>query len=272
MTPADDQARREPWWFRRLQPLIVGLLLAFLVAIASIGVLDRLTANWTPAPAESRALQRAASAEAYEDVVRRYASLTDNSLPPPDNYSILPMRIQLSIDSLLLEPAYGGLLLLYMLVLRRLARGPREQWDWVLQLACLLLAAGVMFDLAENGMTIRAAEDGLRGLLALATVEDVHSATQLKWAFLGAAMLMTGCFALDRRVRVRPRSLKICVCEAIAVAPLAAVQAARLSFEPMIDELLFLMLGIAFAAALVLLGRAVWWLHDSIPREPMRSS
>jgi hypothetical protein len=264
------QTGREPWWLRRLRPLTVGLLLAFAIAIALIGVLDRLTANWSCAPAEMRALDETASAEKYEIVVRRYARL-ESSLPPPDNYSILPLRIQLFIDSLVLEPAYGGLLLLYMLALRRLTRGPIRGWDWVLQLACLVLAGGIMLDLAENGMTIRAAEDGLRGLLAQATVEDVRWATQLKWAFLGAAMLMTGFFAIDRRIPAGARALKIGAWAAITVAPLAAVQAARLRFEPTIDALLLQALGIAFAAALVFLGRAVWQLADSIPREPVES-
>lgn len=272
MMLTQNQTRREPWWLRWLQPLTVGLLLAFAFAVASIGVLDRLTANWSWASAEMRTLDETASAEAYENVVRRYASLAESSRPAPDNYSILPLRIQLFIDSLVLEPAYGGLLLLYMFALRRLARGPIGGWDWVLQLACLVLAGGIMFDLAENGMTIRAAEDGLRELLAQATVEDVHWATQLKWAFLGAAMLITGCFAINRRIPAKPRSLRIGAWAAIAVAPLAAVQAARLRFEPTIDALLFLALGIAFAAALMFLGRAVWRLDDSIPREPVGSA
>lgn len=264
MTAARSQAKRDPWWVRRLQPLIVVLLLAFALAIAAIFVLDGRIATGRWLSSETRMLDDARSAEEYEDVVRRHAELGAPLRAPGDNYSIKPLRIQLFIDSLVLEPAYGGLLLLFMLALRRLARGPVERWDWALQFASLLLATGVMLDLAENGMVIRAAEDGLRGLLAQATVDDVHRATRLKWAFLGAAMLMVGRFARDRRLPATPRSLRLGAWAAIAVAPLAAIQAARLRSAPTIELVLLVALAIAFAAALVLIGRAVWQLSAAV--------
>lgn len=277
MTAGPSAPQRVPWWLRLLQPLVVWLLVAFALAVVAIAVLDRLDADGSIGPPAFAGLDAAASPEAYEAVVVAHGRFDAKSTkPPPENYSIWPLRTQMLIDSVVLESAYAGLLLLYMVALRRLARGvTRVGWDWPLQAACLFLAAGVMFDFAENGMTIRAAEDGLRGLLAQATVDDVHQASGLKWAFLGAAMLMTGLFGLDRRLPQVPRSLRIGAWAAIAVAALAAIQGVRLRFDPTVDSLLMLALGIAFAVALVALGRAVWrfrWkLTSDCPDSPSSS-
>ncbi|HUP06857.1 MAG TPA: hypothetical protein VMU47_06890 [Caldimonas sp.] len=265
--------RSPPWWVRRVRPLIAWLLLGFAVAVVAIAVLDGLTARWTFASSESRKLDASSTAEGYEAVVIEYAREIPD-MPAPENYSIWPLRTQLLIDSLVLEPAYAGLLLLYGLALRRLAgRGAAsEGWDWPFQLMCLLLAAGVMYDLAENGMIVRAAEDGLWHLLAQPTMVDVHDATRLKWTFLGAATLMIGLFARDRRIPpVRPW-LGIGAWAAIIVAPLAAIQGVRLRFGTPLDGVLTMGLFVAFGVALVALGRAVWQLSDAIPREAVANA
>ena len=52
------------------------------------------------------------------------------------------------------------------------------------------------FDLAENAMVVRAAEDSLNGLLVQATVDDVDLGTPLKLSGIGLASLCAGVLGL----------------------------------------------------------------------------
>ena len=236
--------------------LAKGLLVALVLAIGVIGVCDRITADWRATDPEFAALTAASTAPEFEKIVIDRSRVDATSdLPVPEKTEIWPLRTQMLVDSLALEPAYGGLLLLTLLALRRRTNGPTPPgWDWPLQFTCLLLACGVMCDLAENGMTVRAAEDALHHLLAQGTVDDVHLATQLKWGFLGAAMAATGGLALRAPRFVSMRMTRIGAWVAIAVAPLAAVQCARLSIGAFVDAVLLAALGLAFLFALVSFG------------------
>ncbi len=259
MTADIRNERHTPWWLKHLDALVKGLLAALVLAVVAIGVCDRLTAGWQRTDPEVTALAAAATPQDFEAIVIRNSKADETSrLPAPENLQIWPLRTQMFIDSLVLEPAYGGLLLLTLLALRRRTRGPAAAgWDWPLQGACLLLACGVMCDLAENGMVIRAAEDGLHCLLAQGTVDDVHLATQLKWGFLGAALASTGLLARRVPSFASTRALRIGSWAAIAVAPLAAVQCVRISFGADVDQVLQAALGLAFLIALVAFGVAL---------------
>jgi len=115
-------------------------------------------------------------------------------LPQTKAVKLEPIRWVLGFDSLLVVPGYTGLFLLTFgfLFLRAnpIAPGDEERVtvdrrELVLQLLCLVPAAAAAFDLAENGVTMMGIEDAVSRLLADSTVNDMHRATSLKWAFFG---------------------------------------------------------------------------------------
>ncbi|MDP9123527.1 MAG: hypothetical protein M3N82_02840 [Pseudomonadota bacterium] len=173
------------------------------------------------------------------------------------------------IDSLALEPAYGGLLLLYLVAMRRMAGRHRAQkWDLPLQIACLLVASAVAFDLAENGMTVRAAEDGLLQMLAQPTVDDVHLATQFKWGFIGAAMLAVALF-LRPVTRIHASVWLVAgLWFAVADVPFAAVQSARLNLGETLNATCQIAVGLLFFLALLSIGVGLWLVGEQAARQP----
>ena len=151
---------RLPWGIRHLRPLVAVLLTVFVIAVVAIGILDTWAPKGTPKSPEFAALTAASSPQAYEQVVSEHSdrgtasksSQADSGSKEPDAkpskpyaVSILPLRAEMFIDSLALEPAYGGLLLLYLVAMRRMAGRHRPQkWDLPLQIACLLVACAVV--------------------------------------------------------------------------------------------------------------------------------
>ncbi|MGJ7500612.1 hypothetical protein ACSFBF_09650 [Variovorax sp. ZT5P49] len=111
------------------------------------------------------------------------------------------LRWVLFFDSTLIVPGYVGLFILF--ARRVFARGDgRVGINMPLH---LLIAAQVfagLVDLVENGVTMRAAEDSVAGVLADAMLADLHLLTALKWGALGAAWLALGWKAFFARIIV----------------------------------------------------------------------
>lgn len=249
-----------PFWARRFRLLVRVLLTIFFVASALIALFDHVDARGDLIASEFNRLTATSSAYGFEAIVQAASSPPHHpgQHPELDQNSIWPLRTSMLVDSLVLEPAYGGLLVLFLMAFRSATRRETpEDWDVPLHAVCLLLAAGVMFDLAENGMAVRAAEDGLHHLLAQSTVDDVHLATRLKWSGIGAASFCVGLFGLGFARRTASRTdvtvgwLRLGSWSAIAMAPFVALQlAAAQTTDGVAGELLRGMPGLAFALAL----------------------
>jgi hypothetical protein len=102
------------------------------------------------------------------------------------------LSCQLLFDSLFLVPGYTGLLIFFTLGLTARA-GLRGALPHAL---CMPALAAAMFDLAENGMTVRAADHLLFLVLADAAVQDVYDAALVKWWMLAIAAGVVGGAAL----------------------------------------------------------------------------
>lgn len=137
-----------------------------------------------------------------------------------ESVNILYLRLGVAADCFLLVPAYMSAILLEVLFLNGLARRWRppepnpqtKRWlgiarsEWLIHLMCLSVVLAAAFDIAENGMVIRAAEDAIAFVLADGTVEDVHLATTLKWFFLSlASFALTGLTL--KHLRTDPQAL-----------------------------------------------------------------
>jgi hypothetical protein len=117
---------------------------------------------------------------------------------PSVSVNLTPVRLLLGVDSLLIVPGYLGwfMLCFAFLLPRHRARRARVRstaFDWhelLLQLCCLVPAAGAAFDLAENGITVLGIEDAISYVLSDDLVADMHLATTLKWWLFGASSLM----------------------------------------------------------------------------------
>jgi len=190
--------------------LVLGAML--LIGFVAVWVISRFSCQVEAACDTLGALARAADARAFEGVVWRATSGSPTDAasaahaPTSATVSIAPLRWMMFIDSMVIVSAYLGLLISFMITLygflpsgRGQGAGREEAWwkvhDWTLQFACLLAVAAAVFDVAENGMTVRAAEDSLERLLADPTVADVHLATQLKWTLIACASLALGVLA-----------------------------------------------------------------------------
>lgn len=109
------------------------------------------------------------------------------------------LRAHLLADSLLLVPAYVGLL-----VFLTLRYGPSPQRHPMgRQWLCVPAVVAGLFDIAENSMTGRALDELMRTSLTDATVADITFASQLKWTMLGIALLIAAwrCRSSVRSVR-----------------------------------------------------------------------
>jgi hypothetical protein len=124
--------------------------------------------------------------------------------PSATGASIGRLRCHLLADSLTLVPAYVGLVLLLTPALcRRLA------WHHPVAVAalCLPVVATGFFDIAENGMTVTAAQDLLDGVLAAGTVSDVRAASLAKWWLAAFSFGLLGALALRAWRAERDRRL-----------------------------------------------------------------
>jgi hypothetical protein len=109
-----------------------------------------------------------------------------------DGKSFGTLRCHLLVDSIGLVPGYAGLLIFLTALLHRVGRVRSNLLKHVL---CVPAAAAGLFDIAENGMTVIAAEDLVAGLLADATVADVRLASLLKWSIVAVAFAVLALLA-----------------------------------------------------------------------------
>lgn len=274
------------WLLRRLRLLLAilgGTMLLAVIVIQSINT-SSCSGPW---PCDTlQALANAQDAQAFEQAVQRVAlpvkqslvgriapaaasaaaAASGPALPALVATSILPLRSMLLFDSVMLVPAYVGLLLLYMVLLQPLVYPPQPRapdapphvprQEWWLHAACLLAVAAGVFDIAENGMTTRAAEDALDHLLADPTVMDVQLATLLKWQLIGAAIAVLGvlCWRLQRHESLRAQA------RWLQAAALCSVATAALLLVPFAWPVVWAMQlgGGLFGLTLLLIGTALW--------------
>ncbi len=150
------------------------------------------------------------------------AGLAPDAVP-----SFARLRGNLFVDSMLLVPAYVGLLLFFTLAFGPpLAQRPVRR-----QLLCVPAVAAGLFDIAENGMTGRALDDLIHFALADATAADVSGAARIKWVLLGIALaVLAWRVAADAAAGPPGRRLAAGLCGLAAVAlvvgGVGAIQAA----------------------------------------------
>jgi hypothetical protein len=109
---------------------------------------------------------------------------------------LAPLRWSLMIDSLFLVPAYTAALVVALALLARTdwrtrglgARwGPMARREWVLHGLCIAPIFAASFDIAENGILMRACEDAVSYVVTDGIVRDRALATLWKWALLGVS-------------------------------------------------------------------------------------
>ena len=110
----------------------------------------------------------------------------------PDGLFFGTLRCHLFVDSLGFVPGYVGLLTLFTLLMAPIA-GLRR--TLLVHALCVPAIAAGLFDIAENGMTILAAENLMDGLLVDATVQDVRLASLCKWSLVAAAFAVLAVLA-----------------------------------------------------------------------------
>lgn len=167
------------------------------------------------------------------------------------------LSCQLLFDSLLLVPGYTGLLVFFTLSLVARA-GLRGALPHAL---CMPALAAALFDLAENGMTVRAADHLLFLVLADAAVLDVHDAAVVKWWLLAIAAGVVGVAALAAALRAAPAGRALLIGGAALMLAAAVAWGAGLALASPPRPVP----GMALVAA-GLLVLTVWRLRQ--PREP----
>ncbi|NML18837.1 hypothetical protein [Azohydromonas caseinilytica] len=120
----------------------------------------------------------------------------------PKKVDLSKFRLAFYFDSLAIVPGYTLLFLIQYLLLKAcLIAEPKRQasqekplrnpsmnrHEVLFHLMCAVPVAAALFDLAENGMTVRAVEDAASYVLADATVADMRSASVWKWSLLAAS-------------------------------------------------------------------------------------
>jgi hypothetical protein len=117
-----------------------------------------------------------------------------------------------------------------------------------------------VFDVAENGMLVRAAEDALAGLLADATVADLRDASRLKWSCvaLASALCAAASFVVWRRASPLPRRWTLLAAAGLGAAALLLL----LPGLPWHRPALLLPGTLAVGALLLLTARHAWLLCD----------
>jgi hypothetical protein len=178
---------RQRRWLRGL----LGLLLLALVAMAATHAPRGVTVNILP-------LELADTAVAFKTLVERDWMPSDT--PAGEAPRFWRLRGNLFADSVLLVPAYVGLLLFFTLAFGPpSALHPNRR-----QLLCVPAVAAGLFDIAENGMTGRALDDLIELALVDATTADVSLAARIKWVLLGVALLLLAWRVLADAARERP--------------------------------------------------------------------
>ncbi|MBS0448839.1 MAG: hypothetical protein JSR59_23190 [Proteobacteria bacterium] len=96
------------------------------------------------------------------------------------------LRANLLLDSLLVVPAYCGLLVFVTLALGPAANRYPSLRQWL----CVPAVAAGLFDIAENGMTGHALDELMHARLVDESVADITLASRLKWALLAVALVV----------------------------------------------------------------------------------
>lgn len=138
------------------------------------------------------------------------------------------LSCQLLFDSLFLVPGYTGLLIFFTLGFTARA-GLRGALPHAL---CMPALAAAMFDLAENGMTVRAADHLLFLVLADAAVQDVFDAALVKWWMLAIAAGLVGGAAVAAAKASSSARWVLVVGAALVLASAAALCAGLLMAQP----------------------------------------
>jgi len=140
-------------------------------------------------------LELAADAAAFEQQLTSGWVKTCDVSPSCEQGQAIPLlRSNAFVDSILFVPGYAGLLVFFTLALGS-ANGVRRR-AVLGQLLCVLPVATAFFDIVENGMTVRAADDWLIMLLSDGVVADVRLASLSKWGLSAASFAVVGVMAL----------------------------------------------------------------------------
>jgi hypothetical protein len=225
------------WLVKALASIgVLGLLATFVISIALHGSVHDVQSLSAPRTAEdfvgemSRQNDRHWVDPAYVPHPGQEALSPDQlalaaSAPTPANRTsgvrrdkpevdIRPLRIALFIDSLMIVPAYLGLLLLEILLCANLvdwqgastSRDARmSHQELRLHLLCMVPVAAALFDITENGIIVRACEDAISHVLSNGILEDRALATECKWVLLGLSAAILARLAL----RALPRLPRI---------------------------------------------------------------
>lgn len=170
------------------------------------------------------------------------------------------LSCQLLVDSLLLVPGYTGLVVFFTLGLAARA-GLAGALPHAL---CMPALAAGLFDLAENGMTVRAADHLLFLVLADTAVRDIHDAALVKWWLLAIAAGVVGCAGLAAALWSPRAGRTLLVAGAALMLAAAVAWGAGLSIAPAPRP----QAGMALAAA-GLLVLVVWRLRRPPGRLPV---
>jgi hypothetical protein len=261
-------------WRLTLALLVAMLLASFVLLLALENLGPRGEALAGLAPNSVLALERAPDAKTFDSLLRRYwvaprATPAQTEAGTPEA-PIPRLRWSLVIDSLLLVPAYAGLLVAGFIVFMRRLRPPRPgRIELRLHLLCVLPALAAVFDVAENGMLVRAAEDALAGLLADATVADLRDASRLKWSCIALASALAGIVSIAawQREPALPRRWTLLVAAGLGFAALALL----LPGLPWHRPALVLPGVLAFGALLLVTAHHAWILCGAAAMPPHAS-
>lgn len=246
---------------RRMRRIVAGWLLWLFAALLVLVAVLRPYHGQNPATIE---LARDAQgfAQALADGWRSSGGGTCGVGETPDakGASINRLRCHLFVDSLAFVPGYVGLLVLLTLALARRAGIGNV---WLRHLLCVPAVAAGLFDIAENGITIVAAEELLLRLLSDATVLDVRLASLIKWWLAGLAFAGVGVLALlaSRRTPEPSERRWLRVGGGLAAAGAVLLAAALgVASAAAIDPRPEFGMAVALLAALAL-GRWHWLAH-----------
>lgn len=177
----------------------------------------------------------------------------------PNGTGFGTLRCHLFVDSIVFVPGYIGLLVYFTMVLSRIGPGRRAI---VVHLLCAPAVAAGLFDIAENGMAVLAAEDFMNGLLADATVHDVRLASLCKWSLAAlsfAALAVISWAAVDdvKNMGGAAWPLQLAALGAASCAVLLVIGVAAAKYSLLAPGMLPAMLAMALLA---------WWRFSKFPQ------